>query len=91
VAARDSTFDAGQRARADEIVQQYLGLIDGDAAVRTVAVLRDLVTQWELGRTPAVWRHRERLAGRRPALHPIRAARTAARRLRPRVGAILGR
>lgn len=90
-AARDSTYDAGQRARADAIVQQYLGRIDGDAAVRTVAVLRDLVTQWELGRTAAVWRHREQLAARRPAPHPIRAARTAARRLRPRLGAILGR
>lgn len=90
-AARGRAYDAAEAARADEIVERYLGRIDGDASEHTVGVLRNLVTDWEGRRTPQVERRREQLAGRRPTPHPIRGARTVVRRLRPRVGAILGR
>jgi hypothetical protein len=90
-AARGVTYDDARAARADEIVERYLGRIDGDASERTVARVRAVVADWERRRSPAVQRRREALAARRPARHPIRDARHAVRRLRPRVGALLGR
>jgi hypothetical protein len=90
-AARGSTYDSGQAARADEIVERYLGRIEGDASERTVAVLRAVVSDWEQRRTPEVERHRERLASRRPPFRLARRTRRGYKQLRRGVGAVLGR
>ena len=84
-------YDEAQAAEADEIVERYLGGIEGDAAERTVAVLREAVTRWERTRTPEVERRRKQLAARRPPLRLARRTRRGYKRLRRNVGAALGR
>jgi hypothetical protein len=90
-AARGAVYDADQAARADAIVESYLGRIEGDASERTVAVLREVVAEWERRRTPEVERRRAELAARRPPLRLARRARHGYKRLRIGVGAALGR
>ena len=90
-AARGTSYDDAQAAQADEIVERYLGQIEGDAAERTVAVLREVVMEWERKRTPEVERRRSELAARRPPLWLARRTRRGYKRLRRNVGAALGR
>jgi hypothetical protein len=90
-AARGASYDDVRAAQADEIVERYLGRIEGDAAERTVAVLRDAVVEWERERTPDVERRRQDLAARRPPLWLGRRTRRGYRRLRRSLGAALGR
>jgi hypothetical protein len=90
-AARGATYDEAQAARADEIVESYLGRIEGDASERTVAVLREAVADWERTRTPEVERRRGELAARRPPMRLGRRTRHGYKRLRRNVGAVLGR
>lgn len=90
-AARGSSYSDEQAAAADEIVERYLGRIEGDAAKRTVAVLRGAVAEWERRRSPEIERRRSELAARRPPLHLARRTRQGVKRLRRNVGAALGR
>lgn len=89
--ARGSSYSEAQAAAADEIVERYLGRIEGDAAERTVAVLRSTVAEWEGRRTPEVSQRRSELAARRPPLRLARRTRQGVKRLRRGVGAALGR
>ena len=68
-AARGRAYDAAEAARADEIVERYLGRIDGDASERTIAVLRNLVTTCA-GAQHAGDRAPPRAARRAPARAP---------------------
>jgi hypothetical protein len=90
-AARGEPYDAPQSSHADEIVERYLGRIEGDAAERTVAILHQTVMEWERKRTPEVERRRSDLAARRPPLWLARRTRRGYQRLRRNVGAALGR
>ena len=90
VAARGAVSSASlMRRRA--IAERYLGPLDGMAAERTVAVLREAATAWA-GRRRAPERElRERLARRRTPLRIARRSRTWTRTTRRRVGSMLGR
>jgi hypothetical protein len=77
--------------RIDAIVERYLGVIDGKACERTVAVLREEVERARAARTPEAVALRERLAARRPPLRLRRRTRQGYKRLRRGVGAALGR
>jgi hypothetical protein len=86
-----ATYDSAQAAKADEIVERYLGRIDGDASERTVEWIRDKVAEWESRRSPEVEARRRELASRRPPLRLARRTRRGYKRLRHSVGAALGR
>lgn len=79
------------QAHADALVEHYLGRVTGHAAEDTLAVVRAEVERHRAARTPATERLRAELATRTPPLRPIRRARHAWRRVRPRLGAALGR
>lgn len=81
--------DILQRRR--EIAESYLGPLDGHAADRTLAVLREQATRWAARRDPTQRNLRDRLARRRVPLRLGRRRRLWSRALRRRVGAILGR
>lgn len=90
-AARTSELSPAAAARADEIVEHYLGKVTGHAADDTIAEIRRLVATWESARTPETDALRAELAARRPPLRLGIRSRQAWRRLRPRLGAALGR
>jgi hypothetical protein len=74
-----------------EIAERYLGPLDGLAAERTVAVLREEAELWA-GRRGARERElRERLARRRSPLRIARRGRAWSRTARRRVGTMMGR
>lgn len=75
VTSGDALAEAVRRARRpDEVTMQlrrqvvadFLGPVDGAASVRTLAVISDVVQQFEATRPPAAAGLRAQLAGRRP-------------------------
>jgi len=83
--------DDSQRSRRSELVEGFLGPIDGHASERTLAVVRRTVEEWAAGRSPDVRRHRELAAARRAPLRLRRRAGQRLRELRRFAGALLGR
>lgn len=91
VAARGAAYSANLLHSRREIAEGYLGPLDGMAAERTVAVLREEAAAWA-GRRRAPERElREHLARRRAPLRIGRRSRAWARTTRRRVGSMLGR
>jgi hypothetical protein len=90
-AASDRTCSADTLKRRREIAEGYLGPLDGLAAQRTIAVLREEAALWEGRRGAPEQELRARLAGRRAPLRVARRARVWSRTARRRVGALLGR
>lgn len=74
-----------------EIAERYLGPLDGLAAARTVAVLRQEAELWAARRGAPERELRERLARRRTPLRIGRRTRAWSRTGRRRVGGMLGR
>ncbi len=74
-----------------EIAERYLGPLDGLAAPRTIAALRNEAELWAARRGVPERALRERLARRRAPLRIGRHARAWSRTARRRVGAMLGR
>jgi hypothetical protein len=89
--ARGQQCAAGALQRRREIAERYLGPLDGLAAERTVAVLRDEADRWAASRGAGERELRERLARRRVPLRPGRRGRSLLRSTRRRAGALLGR
>ncbi len=77
--------------RRREIAESYLGPLDGRAAERTVAALREEAERWADRRGPAERQLRARLARRRRPLRLARRSRMVSKTLRRRLGAALGR
>lgn len=84
--ARGKEYDDRMNARAREIAGEFLGPIDGHAAERALAVIREYAAAFSRDARPAP---------ARPRRHPLVRARSAVRQrtrvLRRRVGAALGR
>jgi hypothetical protein len=91
VAARGRKCTSEALRRRREIAEGYLGPLDGRAAARTVAVLREEAELWAARRRAPERELRERLARRRTPLRIARRTRAWTRTTRPRVGAMLGR
>lgn len=91
VAARGGTCPASVLRGRREIAERYLGPLDGRAAERTVAVLREEASRWAARREAPERELRERLMRRRAPLRIARRGRAWSRRARSRVGATLGR
>ncbi|HYM53868.1 MAG TPA: hypothetical protein VES97_00790 [Solirubrobacteraceae bacterium] len=91
VAARGLACAANVLQSRREIAECYLGPLDGLAAERTVAVLREEADRWASRRGAPERELRERLARRRAPLRIARRGRTWSRTARRRVGAMLGR
>lgn len=89
-AAEREPSDADRALRA-RVVADELGPIDGHAAERALAVVREHVERARRARTPEIERRREALARRRIPVDPGRRARSGVRALRRRVGTALGR
>jgi hypothetical protein len=77
--------------RRREIVEGYLGPLDGEASARTVAVLREEARRWRERRGARERELRAELTRRRTPLRIRRRGRGWARALRRRLGAVLGR
>lgn len=90
-AARGQTCGPSVLSSRREIAERYLGPLDGLAADRTVAVLREEADLWAARRGPGEQALRERLGRRRRPLRIARRGRTFSRMARRRVGAMLGR
>jgi hypothetical protein len=86
---RECTTEALRRRR--EIAEGYLGPLDGLAAARTVAALREEAELWAAQRGAGERELRERLARRRAPRGIARRGRAWSRTTRRRVGAMLGR
>lgn len=91
VAARGVACPANVLRGRREIAEGYLGPLDGLAAERTVAALRDEAAKWAARRGAPERELRERLTRRRAPLRIARRGRAWARIARRRVGATLGR
>ena len=90
-AARGQTCATGVLSGRREIAERYLGPLDGLAADRTVAVLREEAELWAARRGPGEQALRERLGRRRrPAAHRPTRAHAVADGAAPS-GAMLGR
>jgi hypothetical protein len=74
-----------------EIAESYLGPLDGLAAKRTLAALREEADRWAAHRGMPELQLRERLARRRRPLRIARRSRMWSRTARHRVGTMLGR
>jgi hypothetical protein len=74
-----------------EIAERYLGPLDGLAAERTIAALREEAFLWAARRGAPERDLRERLARRRTPLRIARRGRAWSRTVRRRAGAMLGR
>jgi hypothetical protein len=90
-ARRGWQADAELLGRRREIVEHYLGPVDGGAARRTLDVLRAEVERYAADRSADVQARRLALEHRRPPLRLARRTRTGVRDLRRSVGALLGR
>lgn len=91
VAARGTVCSASLLRSRRAIAERYLGPLDGLAAERTIAVLREEAAAWA-GRRRAPERElRERLSRRRAPLRIARRSRAWVRATRRRVGSMLGR
>jgi hypothetical protein len=90
-AARGEACTSNMLHKRREIAERYLGPMDGLAAERTVAVLREEADLWAARRGATEQELRERLACRRTPLRIARRSRTWSRTARRRLGAMLGR
>jgi len=90
-AARGEACPRDVQNRRHEIAERYLGPLDGLAAERTVAVLREEADLWAARRGATERDLRERLARRRVPLRIARRGRTWSRAAKCRVGSMLGR
>jgi hypothetical protein len=90
-AAAAKPCSASVLSRRRVIAESYLGPLDGHAAERTVAALREEAERWADRRGPAERQLRERLARRRRPLRLARRSRLLSQTLRRRLGAALGR
>ncbi len=91
VAARGQTCGAGVLQARRAIAERYLGPLDGLAAERTVAVLRQQADLWAVRRGPSEQAVRDRLTHRKRPLRIGRRGRAFSRIVRRRLGAMLGR
>jgi hypothetical protein len=91
IAARGRRCDVQTLRRRREIAVRYLGPLDGFAAVRTLAVLREEAERWAARRGAQERALRARLAGRRAPLRLTRRGRAWSRASRRSVGAMLRR
>jgi hypothetical protein len=91
LAASGTACSADVLRRRREIAERYLGPLDGLAAQRTVAELREEVARWAARRGAVEWELRARLSARRAPLRVARRARVWSRTARRQVGAVLGR
>ncbi len=89
--ARGQTFAPDVLSSRRRIAERYLGPLDGLAAQRTVAVLREEADAWAARRGPGEQALREWLGRRRRPLRIARRGRTFSRMARRRVGTMLGR
>lgn len=78
-AARTATYDAERGSRADAIVTEYLGPIDGRASERALTVVREHAERAAAERSPEVRRRRAALRTRRAPRQLRRAARRGRR------------
>jgi hypothetical protein len=90
-AAAGERSSASVSSRRREIAESYLGPLDGRAAERTVAALREEAERWAAQRGAAERQLRVRLARRRRPLRLARRSRVLAKTLRRHLGAALGR
>jgi hypothetical protein len=91
VAARGRVCSESVLASRREIAERYLGPLDGLAAERTVAVLREEAEAWSTRLGAPERELRELLLRRRQPLRIGRRGRAWSRTARQRVGALLGR
>lgn len=91
VSARGETFEGKVLSGRRELVEGYLGPLDGMAAERTLSVLREEATSWAERRGAPERELRERLTRRRPPLRLARRSRAWSRAARRQAGRALGR